>query len=170
MGFTSSWLAIEDGDPAQILRALALIETGEVLEEWWDPGVCWLRRGRWIVVFRDGSRWDPFRPEQAAALSRGHRVLCLEQSDTTMVDTLTGFEGGVRVWEVGHDGERADTPWLLGPAPAPYPPILADCRRRQAESEAGVDHLYEVVPELGQALVGFRHDEPTADDGFHTLR
>lgn len=169
MGYSSSWIAVEGADPAQVLQALSLVETGEVRDEWWDPGRCWLRRGAWLVVFCDGSDQEWLTPEQARALSQGRRVLHLEQSDTVMCDVLTGFENGAEVWAVHHDCNRADTPWVTGKAPTPYAAILAECRREQAESGPGVDYLYEVVPLLGKVLVGFRHDEPSADDGFHEL-
>ena len=170
MGWTSSWIAVENVDASEVLAYLGLAETGEVLDEWFDPGLCWVRLQNWVVVFFDGMHnFDRVSAEQARAFSTFCPVLFLIQSDYDMCDSLTCFvEGGV-AWEVDHRDGQAESPFVTGSPPEQLAPILAEQRRKQAEGDGTVSYLYEVAPELGLALTGFRHDAPDGDDGFHVV-
>lgn len=171
MGWTSAWTAVENADASEIVAALGLTETGQVLTEWYPPGLCWFRLGNWLVVFCDGyQNFDRVTAEQARELSEGRRVLHLRQSDFAMSDSLTCFLSGAVVWEVDHRSGESGSPFVAGTPPEQLAPILAKQRRIQAESDPDVDHIYEVAPALGMALTGFRHDRHHRRGRFHVLR
>jgi hypothetical protein len=170
MGWTSSWTAVENTDVREILSLLGVAETGELLDEWCDPGLCWLRVGTWVVVLCDGfQNHQRITATEARALSAGRCVLHLEQSDFSMCDSLTCYLNGAVVWEIDHRAGELSSPSIAGDPPPQLAGILTEYRKRQAAADPSVDYLYEVVPELGRTLTGFRHDDPRADDGFHVV-
>lgn len=172
MGWRSAWIGVDGADLDELAAALGVRRTGAVEEDHFDPGLVGLRLGTWTIVFADGSahftRWSA---DDARRVSSMGPTLFLWQSDTSMVDEIRAFAAGEQQWAVEH-AELGDLR-VTGAPPPELDEIVEECRRRQAAetSEDGIeaDWLYEVAPELGRVITGFRHDDPDADDGFFVL-
>lgn len=168
MGYRCRWLATRALDRTAVLTRLGLSVTEELNEEVYDPGLYGVDVDGWFVVFGDG--WDFMRlvePEQARALSSAGEVLYLFTDDTPMCAQLTSYAGGAERWSIVYTGtDEVAEPQLTGPVPDPANTILAELRKEQAAQGSEVDCMYELVPKLAQALVGFRHDE-TLSEGAH---
>lgn len=170
MGWHTAWIAVESTDLDLALHALGWTRTGDTEDEHVDPGVVALRRGRWVVVFADGSEHRAtLEADQALDASRGGRALYFTQTDFSMEAEIRMFEDGRETWSIVHaNGEPA-----VAGAPPGAEALIAHYRAQNdaqaPDDKYRADYLYEVPPELGRKLVGFRHDDPEADDGFHAV-
>jgi hypothetical protein len=170
MGWSSAWVAVEGADRDEVLRAVGCEDTGTVRQEWWGPGLVTARRGVWVIVFADGRE---NRPRLSTHIARtlsllGTRSVYLSQSDGDMQAEIRAYSAGAEDWALVHHSGKDGTPWVTGAPPPILGAILEELRLRGGDPR--VDELYEAAPELGRALVGFRHDRPESDDGFHLVR
>lgn len=86
-------------------------------------------------------------------MSTGRTAIFFMQSDYYMVAQVVAYRDGQVVWSLTHaDGETR----VEGDPPG-------------AEALAGASYPIDAIIELVRAVVGFRHDPPEADGGFHDL-
>lgn len=169
MGFRSSWVAVERVDLDEALQGLGWLRTGTVVDDPGLAGVHALTLGRWAILFADGAvHGDVLSPADVRRLPA--RTVYLSRSDTTGYSEIRGAADDRELWAVVCDPAVSPEPVITGEPPPELGPILERCRREPLRAGASANPLYEVVPELGRALVGFRHDAPTADSGFHAVQ
>ena len=169
MGFRSSWAAVERVDLDEALQGLGWMRTGTVVDQHGLAGVHALTLGRWAILFADGAvHTDVLSAADVRRLPA--RTVFLSHSDTTRCNEIRGADEDRELWSVVYDPSVSPEPVITGEPPPELERILDRHRRAQGRGEAGVDDASGVVLELGQALVGFRHDKPTAAHGFHAVQ
>jgi hypothetical protein len=116
----------------------------------------------WVLLIADGSEnYADLDASLAQDLSNdGNETLYFWCSDTVMTTELMCFKDGAMVWAVRYDCDgTSKRPEIQGEVPAVAHEILAALRaEQQADTEGGVDFLYDMTAELGRRLIGFRHD------------
>lgn len=161
MGYRSSWVAFE-GPLASLLAKAGWRESGQE-EDFLDTGLYGLElpKGWALVIGLGWEHMDKVTPALAAAAAGN--ALYLLQSDTSMTAVLIGFVDGQERWSIVYDAsEGVATPTFNGEVPRAAAAIWDQCQANQRAAGgpgAGVDYHYELVPELGLALTGFRHDQ-----------
>jgi hypothetical protein len=160
MGFRCRWIATRGRDKADVLARLKLVVTGEIEDEIYDTGLYAFDIAQWFVVFGDGWDYmDLVSRRDAARLSAKGEALYLYTDDTPMCAELTAFVDGQVKWSIIYDGGTGPSrPTIEGPIPSEAKRLLAAAEKAQ-KGERDVDHVYDVIAELGHALVGFRHDQ-----------
>ena len=110
---------------------------------------------------------DALEPALAARLSDRGEALVLFTDDSPMCADIASFVAGKAAWSLSYDGSNGiSEPKVSGDMPKVAQAVLAKGREQQqaaGRANAGVDHLYDAVAEVGRALVGFRHDQTLAD-------
>jgi hypothetical protein len=173
VGFRTGWVAVQGVGLEHALAQIGWVDTQRRVD-FMDPGLYGFELpGGWTLVV--GSGYDyrhRVRPELAAQLSRLGFAVHLTHSDGDMNGQITAFRDGSELWRVSYDGGRGvSEPVLHGEVPSGLGAILARCSAAQEEAggpSANVDYMYEVVIELGDELVGFRHDRDL-DGDFHLV-
>jgi hypothetical protein len=166
MGFRSSWAAVDRVDLDEALQGLGWMRTGTVVDQHGLAGVHALTLGRWAILFADGAvHADVLSAADVRRLPA--RTVFLSHSDTTRCNEIRGAEDDREQWSVVYDPAVSPEPVVAGELPPELERILE--RRRTHRGDAD-DDASGVVLELGRSLVGFRHDRPTAADGFHAVQ
>lgn len=177
MGYRTSWVAVKGVSLEEVIHRIGWTDTGETIEMM-DTGLYGIElAGGWALIVADGSHhMDRLTVDHARSLSYDRQTVYLRQSDTSMTAEIHGFEHGQETWLVDYDGsDGIAEPTTGGTAPVALAAVLNRCRADQEHAggrTAGVDHMYEVVLELGLAVVGFRHDRIPEEGGpepFHVL-
>lgn len=164
MGFRCRWLATRGRDREAVLRRLKFKVIAEIAEPVYDTGLFALEVDDWLVVIGDGfDHMGEVKRAQAAKLSDEGDVLYMYTDDAAMAFELAMFSGGKELWAIAYDGgDGVTTPTLEGAVPSDARALLARLEKEQAKAggpKAEVDHIYDLAPTYGQAVVGFRHDE-----------
>lgn len=150
-------------DKAEVLARLKLVVTNEIEDEIFDTGLYAFEIGNWLVIFGDG--WDSMElvtRRDATRLSNKGEVLYLYTDDTPMSAELTAFVDGHVKWSITYDGgDGPSRPIMEGTLPSEAKRLIAAAEKAQ-KGVRDVDHVYDVIAELGHALVGFRHDQTPA--------
>jgi hypothetical protein len=160
MGYRCRWMAMRGRDRTDVLARLKFGITDEVNDEIYDPGLYGFEIDGWLVIFGDGWDFMDLVTRRAAAkLSNRGEILYLYTDDTPMKAELTAFFDGRVRWSITYDGQDGPSRVATeGTLPAEAKAIIAAAERAQI-GVSDVDHIYDVVAELGLALVGFRHDQ-----------
>ncbi|HLL21287.1 MAG TPA: hypothetical protein VK427_04105 [Kofleriaceae bacterium] len=162
MGYRCRWIALRGRDRDDVLAKLKFAIETELDEEVYDPGLYAVDVGAWLVIIGDGWDYMDLVTRRAAArLSTRGEVLYLYTDDTPMSAELTSFVDGQVSWSLTYESDGTYKPVVEGTLPPEGKPILGACLKAQKEAgpKADTDHVYDVVAELGRALVGFRHDQ-----------
>lgn len=143
----------------------------ELVEEVHDTGLYALEIDDWVIVIGDGSDYMSLvKRAQARKLSDEGDVIYLYTDDSAMAFELAMFSGGDEAWAVAYHGSDGVTaPVFEGKVPFEIRTLLARLEAAQAKAggpKADVDHIYDLAPQYGKQLVGFRHDE-TLGTGEH---
>jgi hypothetical protein len=167
MGFHTAWIASRAAREL-VLSTLGFSVEGQSEEPVYDPGLYGVALpGGWYLTVGDG--WDfmaQLGEGQAAALSREGETLFFATDDSSMSTRLSSFQRGKLVWAVTYDGSNGvGQPELEGNPPQVVREAQAQVESAQTEAgDRSVDHIYDLTALVGQALVGFRHDETLAND------
>ena len=164
MGFRNSWVASR-APLASLLAKAAWRESGKE-DDFLETGLYGLELpGGWAMVI--GAGWDHMDKVKPSLAVAAGDALHLVQDDTSMIAVLSGFVDGQEQWSITYDGsDGVATPSFKGDVPPEAGAIWARCQAQQEAAggkNAGVDYHYELVPELGLALTGFRHDQDPPD-------
>ncbi len=156
MGFRSTWIAVQRARRDSALKRFALRE-GEPVDMV-ETGLYGLSVGDWYVVIGSGSdHLGLLAPDDAKALSGDSGALFWFADDGLMQSHLSAYREGTCSWSLDSENAAAR---IEGAAPEIVMQTLRAQRSLQeAEADPGVDSVYEVAHLVGQALVGFRHDE-----------
>jgi hypothetical protein len=161
MGWMCSWVAVKSAAKGDLLEALSLVETGEVVE----PGSgavrmsCGVRPDGWVVLFSEDFDWGDRR--RVLGLSRfGPTVGCQFEDGVEMTSIVSGAENGVELWRVAH---RNDPKQLLEVSGEPPSELAAIRDRHFREQDGGdassFDFIHDVPLELAKSVCGYRADE-----------
>jgi hypothetical protein len=172
MGFRTGWVAVQVVGLEHALAQIGWVDT-QRRTDFMETGLYGFELPGWAVVVGSGFDYrHRVRPEMAQQLSRLGFAVHLTHSDGDMDGEITGFRDGSELWRVTYSGTRGvSEPVPHGEVPPMLKAILARCSAAQEEAggrSAGVDYMYEVVIELGDEIVGFRHDRDL-DGDFHLV-
>jgi hypothetical protein len=167
-----SWVAVQEADKDEVLKALDLVETGEDVlpgeRNRGSPFSYMERDDGWIVVYGNGFEWAD--TDRVVSLSRlGLTLGCQFEDKVEMASVVCAAKDGVVLWRVYHDARlKGDKLEVSGNPPEVYAEIRDQMLREQAERTSNVDYIFEVPLELAKAVCGYRTDEEP--DPFHGLR
>jgi hypothetical protein len=154
-------------DKAEVLARMKLVVTNEIEDEIFDTGLYAFDIGAWLVIFGDGwDCMDLITRRDASRLSNKGEVLYLYTDDTPMAAEITSFVDGRVKWSIVYDGgDGPSRPTTEGTLPSEAKRLITAAEKAQ-KGVRDVDHVYDVIAELGHAIVGFRHDQ-TPSAGKH---
>jgi hypothetical protein len=168
MGFSHSWIAVQNLKQDQALEALGMevaerqtdFLDGIALVDWTDD---WL-----LVISDDGG--DAFEGYLADLAALGRAVAC-RIHDTVMYSEARGYEAGKEIWRVVHDPDKGESLYSLeasGQLPEAFDAILRGARAEQDKEggeEASVDLIFDVPAQLAASICGFTLGESDPDEG-----
>lgn len=174
MGFTSKWTAVRADQGARVIAALGLRIADQVPAsntEYVEPHGCFgftTNTGHYAIWA--SSRRNVGFINHDPAVSRGGEALFFETHDSSMCVELFHYTDGVQDWGLSYDGMNGvSEPRVFGDPPPAVKEVIDRQRAAQA-AETDADHMYEIAPEVGRLLIGFRHDEtPYGGDGEEPL-
>ncbi|MCX8256097.1 hypothetical protein RHAL1_01764 [Beijerinckiaceae bacterium RH AL1] len=160
MGFKVAWAAVKGKSSDAVMSDLDLERTGEH-EAFPKTEYCIVTMpSGWVVVVNCFSFGSFILEAPLDRVKRGAEVLTCYVNETTMTSDLGAYENGALLWSVTHDSERgADDLRVTGAPPEPFASIRDGLVAQQEASSGGVDYLFDVAPDLGEALTGYRHDK-----------
>jgi hypothetical protein len=164
MGYSISWLAFDEKDPARVFAALGLAHTG-VMEEFPEsPTTGALLPSGWYVLVVQTAEAPLIDPELASALAHDVSVVTGTVTEDMMRSEACGYAQGRQTWRVMHNGKiELDHLEVEGALPAEFDAIAAKFRAAQAaEGESPrVDLFFEIPVVLVETLTSFRYDVDT---------
>ena len=159
MGSHISWLAVKGKAPTLIRWELRLLETAG-RQDVPEAGILGLELpSKWYLVFFN----DPCAPEVGSAslsrLSRGCEVVSCIVEEGSMVSMASGHEDGRQAWSVLHVSSNGLTDiQATGELPKGYHAIRDALLDKQATATRRVDYVFDLPIQLGEQIVGYRHD------------
>lgn len=166
MGMTFSWLATNALTPAQMLDALHLEDSGDVVSAGdADVAGAALPQGGYVIVANEF--WHSLiHPPKLAALSLAAPVTGCTESESVNAASAFFWRDGEQIWQVTHIADQgAEHLDIDGDAPAQTATLLADAiARHRAE---GHDAVYGVPAAVAKSMAGFRYGEHR---GLHFTR
>ena len=182
MGFALAWVAVKGRPASEILDELRLRPTGKRAVEGEVPFVgASLDSGWYLIVMPGGDRLEHYvrikhpvlAPSVLARLSTNCEVMTCSVEEHVMFSEATGWRNGERLWTVTYEPSDIEE---KGTLPAEYAPLrdrLIAQQDAEGETDAEVDHLFEIPVVLAQTFVGYKHDEVNpaleAQGGFEAL-
>jgi hypothetical protein len=165
-----SWIAIKGPTKDDILSVLGLTE-GAQNPSYSRYHAAELPSGWTLILSSDFNYPSPAR---MAAVSVGGTALACSIDERVMYSVARLYEDGKAVWSVDHNGGEKGV-YHLEIAGDP-PPELASIRTRitaeqdaEGGDSAGVDLMFDLGPELSDALCGYRFDPNKEAPDFTAL-
>lgn len=176
MGYSISWLAVKNVEPPEVHRRFDVAGTSQYGDYADHPIVGRLLPSGWYLLV--AQRCDhPITLESLLARNSADcEILACSIEEHVMYVSAAYWQNGCKVWSILHRGGDYGTMDLLvdGELPGVFEEIRAKCFAEQiADSEGGVDYIFEIPLEMVRFYTGFKHDEetPGVEDGsFQILR
>jgi hypothetical protein len=177
MGYSLSLLAIQTADPAEALKRLGYMRTGQLCEYAREPlSSCSLPSG-WFLIVARGCNNRFLKPTVLEPLSAHYSVVACSVEEHAMFSSAAYWSGGHQVWRAEHDGENGPIHLKTsGTLPAGFA-ALVEARKEAQEADggekAGVDHYFDIPLNAAMEITGFKHDEGMAGvdyERFELLR
>jgi hypothetical protein len=169
MGFRVSWIARTGYSTEELLSVLGHAPSGE-RDEFADVGHYLLEMPGndppCVLLIASGTdHFMDLRADHAEMLSRDdHECIYFVCSDTVMITELRSFRDGKEAWSIVYNcSDETMQPAMHGDVPEIAHTFLRDLQAKEAEGDGG-DYLYELTGDVGQYLVGFRHDRDLVSD------
>lgn len=143
MGSSLSWLGVQAKSAKQMLAALGLVDTGEVVA----PGQCevaaTLLPGGWFVVVCN-QFWHPLiQPAAMQKASNGREVFGYAEYEAVNTALAFQYRNGAQVWQLSHQlDEGREHLAVEGAAPAATAALLAAAIK--AGAREGIDAVFGV--------------------------
>lgn len=121
-------------------------------------------RNGWSVACAFGyQQLDRLSKDRALTLSEGTTAIIFECIDSAMGTEIESFSSGVSDWRIEYGASTGvSEPTILGTPPVEaekiLPRLLSEQSKQDKDDPYVADHVYELTSELGQHVVGFRHD------------
>jgi len=167
MDLSYSWLAIRGVGPQRVHETLGLAPTGvfaSAPEEAGEIGGADLPGG-WRLIF--SRRFDYADHAPLEKLSVGGELITCCVNEPMMYSSVSRWRSGRRDWYFVHDGNIGiQHMHIEGEPPAAFHEIANRLNVVQAEG-AGlaieIDHIFEIAPQVAEALTGFRRDNADSE-------
>jgi hypothetical protein len=178
MGYSLSWLALEDADGVVAAECLGLEQTSERSEPGEAPLVGAALPGGWYLVVADRCDHLLVSDPVVRVASRDRAVVAVSLEEHVMVSVASLWSASERRWRVSHRERDEDVRDLAvsGEPPSTLAAVVEEARRAQDHEPSdanGVDHFFDVPLVLARQLAGFKHDDfptPGVDGAFVALR
>jgi hypothetical protein len=161
VGLSASWIAIRGLDRQEVCRRLDAVDTRRPCDDLTTKLALAELANGWTII--RSRQFDFPNPKRLSNLSQGVEVIAGQIEEHVMVSLGRGFRDGSEIWSVTHDpGKGLGSLVVEGEAPPALASISERLQREQEAAggdEAGVDLVFEAVPELVSELCGYRPDE-----------
>lgn len=160
MGFSISWIGVYGVGRERILNAVGLIDAPKGCRK--PKAVSWSLPNGWSFLLTQDFAYPT--PGRMSALSAGGRAIALSADDRVMYSVIRGYENGVAVFAIEHDGGQHGVRHMatLGKLPPEWTAIRKRLSQRQTREDRGaaeVDFMFDAPVELAKAICGYRFDE-----------
>lgn len=172
MGFSLSYLAVNNKDKDAVLDLVRLKETGKKGMVDGRTTYCGteMQNGWYLILSNDYN--SPLLREALPKVSQDSTALFCQVEEHAMFSACKAFEKGSQVWAIVRDSDQDyENLAVSGELPDCYAAIEKDCRLQNSEN-ACVDFLFEIPVMVFQSFANFRYDqwpEHLEDDGFDIL-
>lgn len=167
MGYSLAWIAVRGIDLEEALNRQGLVATTE-RADYAEAALSAMKWLDWSLIV--ARRCDPrlLEAPNLAALSAGCEVVVGEVEEHVMYSAASLWSEGRQRWRVEHDAQEAIEHLVAdGTLPNEYEAVrhrYADQQASEGGADAEVDHYFEIPLVLARTLVGFKHDEVSADE------
>jgi len=171
MGFSISWVAVQEAGASKLLEQLSLSPTGETEEFPESPISAAKLDTGWSVIWYNKYGCPFLQPADLCNLSKEQDLLLCLVEEHVMASSSEFWSAGKRKWWISHEGENGPKGLATdGDLPECFPSIrsvLEGAQRADGGDDADVDHIFDIPLKVAQSLVGFKHDEdcPHIADG-----
>lgn len=168
MGFSISWVAVENGNEAEVLELLKMDKNGESSEVPDSPMTILTMNNNWLVIVQDHG--DKFITEDFALLtkiSENRHVIACYAEEHVMCSAAYGWKHGKKIWTIEHDlNEGSQHVHTEGTLPDHFSDCLAQIENRANEDIGeGCDHFFDLPHLVATKITGFSHDrDPDVED------
>lgn len=161
MGLAASWIAVRGLSREEVCSRLEAVDTRRQCDDLTtNLALAELSNG-WTII--RSRQFDFPTPKRLSNLSQGIEVISGQIEEHVMVSLGRGFRDGAETWSVTHDPEKGLSSLVVeGDPPLALASIGERLRREQDAAggdEAGVDLVFDAIPELVGELCGYRPDE-----------
>jgi hypothetical protein len=168
MGYSISWVATNGLAPDDVLAQLELSRTGQFAEYAESPLSGAVLPSGWFLLVARGCNHGILGAEVLAGLAQdGCRVVACSIEEHVMYCSAEEWREGIRIWRTEHDAQKG---MLHLHSEGRLPESFAEVQHRCAEEQraeggeaAEVDCYFEIPLQTARDIVGFKHDEETAD-------
>ncbi len=164
MGYSMSWLAVQQKDAAQVLQAIGLKSTGKRVPALDSPVTLGTLRGGWRIVFF-ARKEITNQPSYLSKASSGCEIVVCFVEEHVMVSVLALWRNGEQVWQVSHDAQVGMMDLkVVGQPPEPFSRIRDELfaeQKAEGGAKADVDLLFDIPTRLAQSITGYKHDAET---------
>jgi len=176
MGFSLSWIAVENANRDAVRKAINACGTGLKSEfPEWEFSDAVLPNG-WIVVVADHQE-TVVDIGVIRGLSKNNRLISCFVEEHVMISEASLWMEGECVWTIKHDSSVAIEHLVVsGTPPQQFQDIkqvALDNQRKQQSQQPGVDYFFDVPLALARTYCGFKHDESVLNadsNAFEELR
>jgi len=177
MGYSLSLLAVQTSDPAEALRQLGYIRTGQSCEYAREPLSGYALPSNWFLIVARGCDSRFLQPKILGPLSEHAPVVACSIEEHVMFSSAEYWAGGNQVWRAEHVGENGPIHLNTSGNLPPGFEVMAAAHKQAQEAEggeeAGVDHYFDIPLNAAKEITGFKHDNdvPGVDyESFEVLR
>lgn len=161
MGLAASWIAIRGASREEICRRLDAVDTRRQCDDLTTKLALAELANGWTII--RSRQFDFPTPKRLSDLSQGIEVIAGQIEEHVMVSLGRGFRDGSETWSVTHDPEKGLSSLVVEGDPPPALASISERLLREQDAaggdEAGVDLVFEAVPELVSELCGYRPDD-----------
>lgn len=167
MGYSISWVAVNDKAPELWLQELGLSPTGAMADYGREPFVGRALPSGWFILLFNRCNHEFLDPSSLASLSSNCDLVASSAEEHVMVSTSEFWRNGKQIWRIEHDAQESiDHLNISGSLPDSYAAIQAQCTEEQelaGGKNADTDHFFDIPLQTAKSIVGFKHDD---DDGL----
>ena len=174
MGFSISWVAVENGDEQEILELLKMEKNDESSEVPDAPMSMLKMNNSWVVIVQDhGGNFISEDIALLTKLSENRHVIAGYAEEHVMCSASYGWKQGKKIWTIEHDLTKGATHiYTEGTLPDCFSASLAQIKERSDEDGDGCDYYFDLPHMVSTNITGFSHDnDPDAadDEPFKTI-
>lgn len=147
MGDSTSWIAVEGESVDAVAKALGA------------PWEAWAIEGRILACRRMEDSGIVARTNLLAELPRTWSFVAGDLESHVMYSAACEWRDGREIWAVVHNGQEGVDHLVVRGVPPLGWEKTRDKLLAKGKKRAGVDYAYDVPPEVGKLVVGFRIDE-----------
>jgi hypothetical protein len=173
MGFEISWLAVKGKSPDAVTQELGLTPTGEFTDYAESLFTGRTLSSGWFILVIDAYDHDFVKPYSVAAISRDCEVVACLIEEHGNYCSAELWSKRSRIWRIEHDArngvEHISHSGTLPDAYAAIEKELSEEQKQAGGINADTDYFFDIPLQTAKSIVGFKHDEPSAEDDNYQI-